>query len=551
MKRLLPSRRDILKHGSTVLAVKSALKFFPGESFAESPIDTAQPAGNRQAIACVRREAAEAARDVLEQGGNAIDAAVAAMVVLFVTEPSKVGFGGYGGSLVIYRADTGRVHAIDSDSRAPRKFDPATFNEAAATHGYLAVGVPGNIAGVDLAIREHGTLPFKTLAKHALILAENGLRVSPQMAASFNSLLKNLDPVSRRAYFPKGVPAAGNMWVQADLAQLIRRLGDEGLESFYTGDIAAAITKQIQAGGGVLTAEDFHDFRATVVEPLRINYRGYDLYTPPLPSGGLTSLSILKTLEQFELSQLPPWGSRYIELFAGASNLAWGERFQYFGDPDFVKVPVQELLSKKRAIERADVLRKGFASVKPQPAEESHTVNLVVCDKDQNLVSWTTTHGGDYGAQVAIEGLGLMLGHGMSRFAFKETDPNYPAAGKRPQHNMSPLIVLRDGKPYAGLGLPGGRRIVTVTSQLAVSLLDFRGTPQQVVNAARIHTEGEEPIQLTKSTPPAVVEELKQRGHRVEILLSLGADANAVIIDSKSGHVAAASTGTSTGAMMF
>ena len=198
--------------------------------------------------------------------------------------------------------------------------------------------------------------------------------------------------------------------------------------------------------------------------------------TPPLPSGGLTSLSILKTLEQFDLSQLSPWGTRCIELFAGASNLAWRERFEYFGDPDFVKVPVEELLSEKRAIARAELIRKGIPAAPPQPSEPSHTVNIVVIDKDQNLVSWTATHGGGFGSHVAIEGLGLMLGHGMSRFAFNSPDPNFPVGGKRPQHNMSPLIVLHRGKPFAALGLPGGRVIVDFTAQMAVSLIDFKDT---------------------------------------------------------------------------
>ncbi len=551
MKRPKSSRREFLRNGSAALTIGCTLKPFGDWAFAAPPAGNQVPSSFNQAIACSRREAAEAAREVLQQGGNAIDAAVAALLVLFVVEPSKVGLGGYGGSLVVYRAQSNRVHAIDSDSRAPRKFDSATFNEAAATHGYLAVGVPGNVAGLDLALREHGTLPFKTLAKHSVSLAENGVIVTPQMAASFNSLQKNLDPASRRAYFPNGVPAAGAPWIQADLARLIRRLGEEGPACFYNSDIAATISKQVQAGGGVLAVKDFHDFHATVVEPLQINYRGYVLYTPPLPSGGLTSLSILKTLEQFDLSKLTPWGAQYIELFTGASNLAWEERFQYFGDPDFVKVPVAELLSEKRAVERAEKLRRGMTSVKPQPAEESHTVNVVICDKDQNLVSWTATHGADYGAQVAIEGLGLMLGHGMSRFAFNSPDPNYPVGGKRPQHNMSPLLALSGGKPYAGLGLPGGRRIVTVTAQLAVSLIDFKGTPKQVVSAPRIHTEGAEPIQVTADLPRNVVEELRRDGHRVDIQATLGADANAVVVDPKTRHVAAAASGRSTGVLVF
>jgi gamma-glutamyltranspeptidase/glutathione hydrolase len=480
----------------------------------------------------------------LLQGGNAIDSAVAALLVQCVIEPSNVGIGGYGGSLVYYEAASKRVHAIDFDSRAPRKFDPTTFNESMAVHGYLAVGVPGIPAGIDLALREYGRIPFTAQA-------ENGITVTPQLASSFERLAKEMDADSRRAYFPHGVPAAGSNWVQPDLAGVIRRLADEGIASFYDGLVATTIARQVQAGGGVLTAEDFHNFRATIVEPLRIDYRGHKIFTPPLPSGGLTSLSILKTLEQFELSRLAPWRADYIELFAGASNLAWEERFKYFGDPDFVTVPLDELLSEKRAAERAETLRRGMPTTPLQPIEPSHTVNIVVVDKEQNVVSWTATHGGGFGAHVAIEGLGLLLGHGMSRFAYQSDSPNFPRPGKRPQHNMAPVVVLRRGKPYAGLGLPGGRFIITVTAQLVASLIDFKATPRAAVSAPRIHTEGQEPILVTSTMPKRVVDELKRRGHRVDVRESLGGDANVAVIDPASSDVQAAASPGSTGVLVF
>ncbi len=551
MERGLASRREFLGRSSAAIAAGGAVGTFGEILLADTVSSELAAVEGRQAIACLRKEAAAAARDVLQQGGNAIDAAVAALVVLCVIEPSNVGLGGYGGSLVYFEAKSGRVRAIDFDSRCPLKFDSAKFTEADGRHGYLAVAAPGVVAGIDLALRQYGTLPFKTLARHGLKLAEEGVAVTPQLAGSFSALSKNIDPVSRRAYFPNGVPAAGAQWVQADLARLIRRLGDEGLGSFYTGDVAAAIVGQVNENGGVLSEEDFRDFRATAVEPLHIDYRGYDLYTPPLPSGGLTSLSILKTLEQFDLSSLAPWGAEYIELFAGASNLAWQERFQYIGDPEFVDVPIEELLSEKRARERADILRRGVAIAKPQPAEDSHTVNLVVADKDQNIVSWTATQGGDFGAHVAIEGFGLMLGHGMSRFDYKKSSPNFPAPGKRPQHNMAPLLVVHDGKPYAGLGLPGGRFIVTVTAQLAVNLIDFKASPQQVVSAPRIHTEGAAPILLTADTSPAEVTALRVGGSDVELKPALGGSANAVVIDPQTGVVRAAASGAAPRVLAF
>jgi gamma-glutamyltranspeptidase/glutathione hydrolase len=551
MRIKIASRREFLRQGSAALLAGTVSNAARRHGHAAAPADDPQLVGGRQAVACSRREAAEAARDTLRQGGNAIDAAVAALLVQCVVEPSNVGIGGYGGSLVYYEASTNRVHAIDFTSRAPRKFAPDRFTEESGQHGYLAVGTPGIVAGIELALARFGTLPFKSLSRHAVALADNGIVVTPGMARAFHRLDEQLDPVSRRAYFPNGVPSQGSTWVQADLARLIRRLGDEGPRSFYQGDIARAIAKQVQAGGGVLAEEDFRDFQARIDDPLHIGYRGHDLYTPPLPSGGLTSLSILKTLEQFDLFQINPWGAEYIALFTAAANQCWAERFKYFGDPEFVKVPVAKLLSDKQAAERAAAIRRGMRVHRSQPADESHTVNLVVSDNRQNIVSWTATHGGGFGAHVAINGLGLMLGHGMSRFSVTQGDPNSPVAGKRPQHNMSPLVILRNGKPYAGLGLPGGRFIVTVTAQLAVNLIDFGASPQHAVSAPRCHTEGAEPILITADAPGPTVEQLGESGYRVNVKNSLGGSANAVVLDAASGSVQAAASGDSSGVLVF
>jgi gamma-glutamyltranspeptidase / glutathione hydrolase len=551
MKRMLPSRREFLQKGSAALAAGCTIGGFGPRVLAEEQSLRSTSNSSYQAVACSRKEAATAARDILRQGGNAIDAAVSALLVQCVIEPKNVGIGGYGGCFVLFHGKSGRVHAVDFDSRAPRKFDPATFNKSSALHGCLAVGVPGVVAGIDLALREYGTLPFKTVAQPALALAQEGTIVTRELADTFKNLAKQIDPNSHNAYFPNGIPMEGATWVQPDLARLIQRLCDEGPASFYKGEIAATITRQVQQGGGALAENDFRDFRASIVEPLHIGYRGYDLYTPPLPSGGLTSLSILKTLEQFDVARLAPWGAEYVELFAGASNLGWGERFRYFGDPDFVDVPVDELLSEQRARDRARILRERFPTAASTEAKPSSTVNIVVKDTNENLVSLTATHGEAFGSRVAIDGLGLILGHGMSRFNIERSSPNFPAPRKRPQHNMSPLLVVRDGKPYAAFGLIGGPKIVTVTAQLAVNLIDFHADPQQIVSAPRIHTEGHEPIQVTSSVHEDEVEKLRAKGRRVKTVASIGGPANAIVIDPETQHVRAAASNGPSGVVVF
>jgi gamma-glutamyltranspeptidase/glutathione hydrolase len=332
---------------------------------------------------------------------------------------------------------------------------------------------------------------------------------------------------------------------------MLRTLSDEGPASFYTGDIAGTIAKQVQAGGGVVAVDDFREFKASLVELLHINYRELDLFTPPLPSGGLTTLSILKTLERFDLSAYDGLDPNYINLFVGAANLCWAEREHYFGDPDFTKVPVADLLSKQRAEERANILRRDTPASPIGVTDPGHTVNVVVVDRNQNVVSLTATNGDEFGAHVAIEGLGMIMGHGMSRFALDPAHPNFPAPGKRPQHNMAPIVMLRDGKPWGAIGMPGGLRIVTVTGQIAANLIEFESSPQQAVSAPRFHSDGKEPIFVSVDMPAPVMKKLRERGHGVEILDPLGGEANAAVIDQMTGEVTAAASKNSTGVFVF
>lgn len=247
-------------------------------------------------------------------------------------------------------------------------------------------------------------------------------------------------------------------------------------------------------------------------------------------------LSVLKTLEQFDLSKLKPWGAEYFDLFLQALRWCWAERSQYFGDPDFVNIPIQHLLSEEAAVKRADAIRKGqtpvVAELHPGP---QHTCNVTVIDHDHNVASITATHGDGFGSRVVIEGLGLVLGHGMSRFSWDGAGPNYPAPGKRMYRNMCPVIILRDGKPYASVGLPGGQMIVSVTAQLVASVLDFHATAAQAVNAPRVHVTGAEPVLISPNTPEGVVSALKAKGYSVTPG-RVGGFANAATIDPHTGR---------------
>ncbi len=509
---------------------------------------------NHAALATPHPHGASAAKEILEAGGNAVDAAVAAMTALCVVIPSQVGLGGYGGSMVVYLAGRRSVVAIDFDSRAPLDFRDDLFADDAAnksSHGYLACTVPGIVAGLAMALREFGTMSWKRVTQPAYRLAHDGFPMEAESHGHLEKWYAAADPLSRRALLPDGkIPQVGETWRQPDLAGLIARLGNEGPESFYHGEIARQIVKQVRENGGVLSEADFANYKPTIGEPLKISYRGYDVFTPPPPSGGITMLQVLKTLEQFEIGAMSKWGAPYLHLVAEAAKLCWADRARTLGDPDFVEMPIDELLSSQSAAARAAELKKhevrgGESLINTGP----HTSNVSVIDRDGNVVSVTATQGYQFGSRIVIDGLGLVMGQGMSRFEFKPGHPNRPEPGKRMHHNMAPTIALRgDGSPFAAVGLPGGPKILTVTAQLLVNLIDFRCSARETVSAPRVHAEGNEPIGVSKSLDLKVVSELESMGHRVERGQSVGGPpdeiagyANAVVID-ESGQITAASS---------
>jgi gamma-glutamyltranspeptidase/glutathione hydrolase len=337
------------------------------------------------------------------------------------------------------------------------------------------------------------------------------------------------------------------------MAGLLRRLAADGPGAFYHGDIPRAIVRQVRDHGGILAEEDFAAYRPTLVEPLAIGYRGHRVLTPPPPSGGLTSLQILRTLEQFDLSGLPPWGAEYFHLVAEAAKLAWRDRAASLGDPDVTPIPVARLLSDETARANAARIRRDGVV----PGERGrvgapgppHTVNVVTADAAGNAVSMTATNGYLYGSAVVIDGLGLVMNHGMSRFDLTPGSPNTPAPGKRMVHNMAPTVLLGpDGKARGAVGLPGGPKIVTVTAQLTVSLVDFRATPAAAVTVGRVHAEADEPVAVSSAVPDAVIEELRALGHTVRRgqdvggpPTEIGGMANALVIDPDTRTVSAAS----------
>jgi gamma-glutamyltranspeptidase/glutathione hydrolase len=504
----------------------------------------------RPVAATPHPEAAAAARMAYAQGGNAVDAACAAVLALCVVTPPQVGFGGYGGCMVAYLAERDAVVALDFDSRAPLAYRDELFMPdpaAASTYGYLAVTVPAVVAGIDLALRSFGRLAFRDAAAHAQHLAEHGFPMDAGQRKMLDDWKNRTDPTSLKAHFADGsLPDVGEPWVQPDLATLIRTLRDEGPAAMYRGDIPRRIVRQVREHGGILSEEDFAAYAPTVVEPVVADWRGHRLFTPPPPAGGITALQILKALEHVGLAAMPPNGAAYFHAFAEAAKACWHDRERHLGDPDAGAVPAATLLSDARAAAIAAAVKAGGGGgggppVTAGPAGGEHTVNVVAADRAGNVVSLTATQGNLFGSQVVIDGLGLVLNHGMSRFTYTPGHPNAPAPGKRMHHNMSPVVALRDGRPRFATGMPGGEKIVNVTAQIAINLVEFDRPPAEAIAAPRLHTQGGEPLAVTPDMPADVVAQLEAMGHQVTRAQTLGGPANLAVIDPATGEVEAVS----------
>jgi gamma-glutamyltranspeptidase/glutathione hydrolase len=536
-----------------------------------------QNIANTAAIATGHPLGAAAGIEMLREGGNAVDAAVAAMIALSVVVPGSVGLGGYGGSAVIrlarpkgnrlsaigsqkdasggpqLTADSRQplVAAVDFDSCAPLGFRDGlvTADAEASQYGARSVTVPAVVAGLDLILREHGSKSWREVSQPAIRLAEEGFEFDSEHKRYLDRCAPKFDPQSLASLFPDGaLPKIGDRWRQPDLARILRRLSEDGPGTFYEGEIAQSIVRFLHDRGGILTDEDFRKYRPQIVEPICVTLSGrpgkgqLQFHTPPPPSGGVTSLAIVQTLERLDLLNLEPWGAQYFHLLGEAMKLCWQERKLYLGDPEFVDVPIDRLSSEAAADARAEQIRTGAITRDSQATNQSpHTANVIAIDGEGNMISLTATQGMMYGAHLVVDGMGLVLNHGMSRFDYSPGHPNAPAAGKRMQHNMAPMIALKNGQPAFAFGMPGGPKIVSITAQLAIDAIAFGATPAECVATPRLHTDGDEPLRVSQHMSVSVVAELEKLGHVVRREEDMGGPINVLAIDPQSGKIDIAS----------
>ncbi len=476
--------------------------------------------------------AARVGRDVLAGGGNVVDAVVAAALVACVVAPSNCGLGGYGGHMMVALANRNLVRAIDFNTAAPAAATKEMFTAderglargEASRYGWLAIGVPGTLAGVQLASDRFGTRPLRELAAPAIHLAQEGFAISQGLASAIKGRAAQLlkDPTTARLLFKDGRPlSAGETLRNSDLARMLSTLAEQNsVESFYRGDIAQRIADAAQKHGGLLTKQDMMAYQAREVAPLELEWQGNRILTAPLTAGGVTTLEAMAILKALNWTSWPDNATK-VQARIEALRVAWRDRLQLLSDPSQTEAPVERLLSADYTSQMAEKIKNTLKTGQPLigPVEtrtQDGTIHLSAVDQQGNLVAMTLTHGDSFGACVAVEGLGLILGHGMSRFELRPNHPNAPGPRKRPLHNMCPTIVLQDNIPVAALGGAGGRKIPNSVFDVLTRYIGQKMSLEQAMVAPRLHTEGSLNLTLDSRWPKAEEEYLKQLGYKIQ-----------------------------------
>ncbi|TPK84481.1 gamma-glutamyltransferase [Mesorhizobium sp. B2-4-17] len=477
--------------------------------FAASP---APAKGENGMVVTAQHLASEVGIDVLKKGGNAVDAAVAVGYALAVVYPNAGNIGG--GGFMTIRFKDGKSTFLDFRERAPLAATRTMYLDkdgnpvkGASLDGYLAVGVPGSVAGFEMARQKYGTLSRQDLMTPAINYARDGFILNQGDAASFAGSAERLakDPAAAAIFLkPNGKPyGIGEKLVQPDLAASLSAISDKGPDAFYKGAIADAIVKASGARGGILTKPDFEQYAVRELRPVTCNYRGYEITSSPPPSsGGVIICEILNVLESYPLSYLGPASAETVHVMVEAMRHAYVDRNSALGDPDFVDNPVSKLLDKayaKNIRDKIDPFRAGVSKdLMPKGFGESkETTHYSIIDKDGNAVAVTYTLNGSFGAGVVADGTGILLNNEMDDFTQKPGVPNLYGLvqgeanaiqpKKTPLSSMSPTIVAKDGKPFMVIGSPGGSRIITITLEAIVNVIDHGMNIQEAVDAPRIH----------------------------------------------------------------
>ena len=506
--------------------------------------------GKNGMVASEQGLATQVGLDILKQGGNAIDAAVAVGFALAVVLPNAGNIGG-GGFMVLHDDKTGKDVAIDFREIAPAKASRDMYldNQGNVIDGkslftHDASGVPGTVAGMEYALKKWGTMPLSKVLEPAIKLADKGFIVSDVLAQTLKEEKSTLGKwsASKAIFFKNGEPLkSGDLLVQKDLAKSLRLIAKQGAKAFYQGEIATKIAKEMQSQGGTMTLEDLKAYKVVERQPIIGDYRGYKVVTmPPPSSGGVHLIEILNMLEHYPIKEDGVNSAKNIHHMAESMKLAYADRSEYLGDPDFVKIPVTGLTSKAYANERVKTIDDNKARLssnikpgKPQPYESDQTTHFSVMDKAGNAVAVTYTLNLNFGSGIVAAGTGILLNNEMDDFSVKPGVPNAFGlvggtanaieAKKRPLSSMTPTIVMKNNKPWLVTGSPGGARIITTVLQSVVNTIDHEMNPAEAIITPRVHHQWlPDELRVEEGISPDTIKLLQDKGHKVVTKAPMG-----------------------------
>lgn len=510
-----------------------------------------QPVRARHAMVVTREaHATDVGEAVLESGGNAVDAAVAVAFTLAVTHPSAGNLGG-GGFMLIRFAD-GRSTFIDFRERAPEAashdmyIDPATGKPGEdSVVGYRASGVPGTVRGMEYAHEKFGSKPWKELIEPAVRLAREGFPVSYSLAQTLHGNVSEKlarFPESKRIFLKDGAYyEAGDVLKQPELARTLERIRGKGAKDFYKGETAKLLAADMKEHGGTITLEDLHDYKVIERKPLEGQYKGFGIITAPPPSsGGVGVLQMMGVLEGTDYAKQGAGSAYALHFEAEAMRRYFADRAEHLGDPDFVKIPVKALLDPRYIAKLRESIDPAHATPSDQihagevsTYESAETTHFSIVDEQGNAVAVTYTLNGSFGSGVTATGLGFLLNNEMDDFAAKPGEPNVYglvqgeansiAPRKTPLSSMCPTMITRDGKLYMVVGTPGGPTIINTVLETILNVLDFHMNMQEAVDQPRIHHQWlPDTLTVEKTVSPDTIELLKQRGHDIRVVPSIG-----------------------------
>ena len=502
-----------------------------GEKFASR----SEVIGQNGMVATSHPLATQIGLDILKQGGTAIDAAIAANIALGLMEPTG---NGIGGDLfaIVWDANEKKLHGLNASGPAPKNISIDYFVKnglnTIPSYGPLPVTVPGAVDGWVKLHEKFGKMDFQSLFEPTIEYAENGFPVTETIAYYLDRSKKRFEnyPNFRDVWLKNGkMPAKGEIFKNPQLAKTLKIIADQGRAGFYEGHVATTMADFIQSQGGFLSYEDLSSFHSEWTPPVSSNYRGYDVWELPPNGQGIAALQILNILENYNIKKMGLFSAEYIHLFTEAKKLAFADRAKYYADPDFSKIPVQELISKSYAKDRAKLINLSKAAKTDQPGvlESGDTIYLTAADQYGNMISLIQSNYRGMGSGMMPPGLGFMLQDRGELFSLDKNHRNALEGGKRPFHTIIPAFVTKDGKPFMSFGVMGGATQPQAHAQIIINMIDFGLNLQEAGDAPRIvHSGSSQPtdevmtdggsLSIESGFGKEIEKQLTKKGHNIK-----------------------------------